>query len=36
MDCPIGDWWCPYYENGDCKLATAKEDCDAWDGLEES
>ena len=29
-ECPIYDFSCPYFEDGDCNLRTAKADCDAW------
>ena len=36
MVCPISDCSCPYYVWGaGCSLATAKEDCDAWFGIED-
>lgn len=34
-ECPVHDWLCPYYENGDCTLENAHEECDAFYGLEE-
>lgn len=36
IECPINDWYCPYFKNGDCALGKeAKVECDAWYGLEE-
>lgn len=36
IECPINDWDCPYFKNGDCILGKeAKVECDAWYGLEE-
>lgn len=34
--CPMFDMTCPYcLDSGECTLETAKEDCDAWYGIEE-
>jgi hypothetical protein len=36
IECPINDWYCPYFKNGDCTLGKeAKVECDAWYGLED-
>lgn len=36
IECPINDWHCPYFKNGDCTLGKeAKTECDAWYGLED-
>lgn len=36
IECPINDWQCPYFENGDCTMGNeAKVECDAWYGLED-
>ena len=36
IECPINDWYCPYFKNGDCALGKeAKVECDAWYGLED-
>lgn len=36
IECPINDWQCPYFENGDCTMGKeAKVECDAWYGLED-
>ena len=35
FDCPVNDWLCPYFDNDGCTLETAKEDCDAWFGLDD-
>ena len=28
--CPINDWLCPYFDNGDCTLENCEEACDAF------
>ena len=33
--CPDNDWWCPYFENGDCTLKNCEQECDAFYGLED-
>ena len=33
--CPTEDWFCPYYDDEFCTLKNAKEECDAFYGLEE-
>jgi hypothetical protein len=30
VECPLGDWWCPYYGNGDCSLENYEVECDAF------
>ena len=36
IECPINDWDCPYFNNGDCVLGKEfKVECDAWFGLED-
>lgn len=36
IECPINDWGCPYFENGDCSMnredptADPHEECDAF------
>lgn len=41
IECPMNDYECPYFENGDCRMwwmehgADPREECDAFDGLEE-
>jgi hypothetical protein len=31
--CPVNDWLCPYFENGDCTLENCEQECDAFYGL---
>ena len=33
--CPVNDWLCPYFENGDCTLENCEQECDAFYGLED-
>ena len=35
VECPVLDWTCPYYHKGECQLENAKEECDAFYGMEE-
>ena len=28
--CPVNDWLCPYFENGDCTLENCEVECDAF------
>ena len=35
VECPMMDWTCPCYENGECKLENAEEECDAFYDAEE-
>ena len=30
IECPMDDWECPYYEDGNCTLEHPDEDCDAF------
>ena len=30
IECPAGDWLCPYYDNGDCTLKNCEVECDAF------
>ena len=30
VECPVLDWTCPYYENGECQLENCEEECDAF------
>lgn len=29
-ECPANDWFCPYFENGECQLRNAPQECDAF------
>jgi hypothetical protein len=33
--CPVNDWLCPYFENGDCTLENCEQECDVFYGLED-
>lgn len=40
VECPVGDFSCPYYENGDCCMSRIDggdpyEECDAFFGMED-
>ena len=40
VECPDGDFTCPYYENGDCCMSRIDggdpyEECDAFFGIED-
>ena len=35
VECPVNDWLCPYFENGDCTLENCEQECDAFYGLED-
>lgn len=41
IECPLGDYECPYYENGDCVMARMengedpRNQCDAFYGWDE-
>ena len=28
--CPVNDWLCPYFDNGDCTLKNCEVECDAF------
>ncbi len=28
--CPVNDWLCPYFDNGDCTLENCEVECDAF------
>ena len=30
FECPVNDWLCPYFENGDCTLENCEQECDAF------
>ena len=30
IECPMNDWECPYYEDGNCFIDNPDEDCDAF------
>lgn len=30
IECPMNDWECPYYEDGNCFIDNPKEDCDGF------
>ncbi len=34
-ECPANDWFCPYFENGECRLRNAPQECDAFFGIED-
>lgn len=29
-ECPVNDWFCPYFDNGECQLRDAPQECDAF------
>ena len=30
IECPMDDWECPYYKNGECTIENPEEDCDCF------
>ena len=34
-ECPVNDWFCPYFDNGECQLRDAPPACDAFFGIED-
>lgn len=34
-ECPTNDWLCPYFDNGNCTLDDAKNECDAFFELDD-
>ena len=36
VECPVNDWDCPYYDNGDCTLENCQQKCDAFYSGEEA
>ena len=36
LECPVNDWLCPYFDNGNCALENSKKECDEWFELEDN
>ena len=34
-ECPVNDWFCPQFDNGECQLRDAPQECDAFFGIED-
>ena len=35
LECPANDWLCPYFDNGNCSLENAKDECDEFFDFDE-
>ena len=34
-ECPVNDWFCHYFDNGECQLRYAPQECDACFRIED-